>query len=108
MVTLGLNFDIQAVERSKEEFAKSLAKIKRSGVADNPKDPTSLGEVGDRNLAAAKDALEDGIRLGNVTATNVRDTRQRPAHETDAKSNSSMMFVSLAAAAIAVVYFSTR
>ena len=109
-IVYGLNFDKQALDRSKEEFGKRLGRIQESGVADNPKrqPAKSLGEVGDRNLAAAKDSVEDGIRLGNVTATNVRDTRQLPAHETDAKSNSSMMYVGLAAAAIAVVYFSTR
>ena len=108
-IVYALNFDKQAVAKSLEKYKKAADLEEESPILPVPRlEPVSLGEVGDRNLAKAKDGLEEDLRYGAATASHVRDTRQKPAHEKDAESNSSMMFVGLAAAAIAVVYFSTR
>ena len=108
-IVYALNFDKQAVAKSLEKYKKAADLEEESPILPVPRlEPVSLGEVGDRNLAKAKDGMEEDIRFGAETASHVRDTRQKPAHEKDAESNSSMMFVGLAAAAIAVVYFSTK
>ena len=108
-IVYALNFDKQAVAKSLEKYKKAADLEEEAPILPVPRlEPVSLGEVGDRNLAKAKDGLEEDLRFGAETASHVRDTRQKPAHEKDAESNSSMMFMGLAAAAIAVVYFSTK
>ena len=69
------------------------------------KGPTSLGRVGDMNMAKSKDALENENRLGNVTATNTRDGWNRPPSE---ESSNTVMYAGMAVAALALVYFATK
>ena len=64
-----------------------------------------VGEVGERNLAKSKDALEIEQRKDAVTATNLRDGWSRPPTEED---SNTVMYVGMAVAAIALVYFATK
>ena len=104
-VVYALNFDKQAVEAAYDRYSK---KAEAHPILPNPggREPVSLGEVGDGNMAKSRDSVDNLLRKNEPT-TNVRDTSQQPEHEKDKESNTSMMYLGLAAAAIAMVYFNS-
>ena len=105
-IVYAINFDRQAVDAAKERYAARKEDDPILPHREGSREPVSLGEIGDRGMATAKDSLDDMIRRGEPVSS-VRDTSQVPEHKEKEKSNTSMMYLGLAAVAIAMVYFNS-